>query len=72
MDLVFLFISRQGYEELLRMGVWDFLINLSGADLPLRDIDDVSAMLASYRSTEIQNNLNNVLIPLLKSSFCFV
>ena len=31
------------------MGAWDFVINLSGSDLPLRDVDDTAAMLASAR-----------------------
>lgn len=37
------------FEELLRRGLWDFAINLSGADLPLRDVDDLAASLAEYR-----------------------
>ncbi|CAL4101596.1 unnamed protein product, partial [Meganyctiphanes norvegica] len=37
------------FEELLRMGLWDFAIKLSGADLPLRDVDDLAATLAAYR-----------------------
>ncbi|XP_067125300.1 uncharacterized protein [Centruroides vittatus] len=37
------------FEELLRRGLWDFAINLSGADLPLRDVDDLAAALADYR-----------------------
>ena len=41
----------EGFEELLRMGHWDFAINLSGADLPLRDVDDLAATLAPYRGT---------------------
>ncbi|XP_078578373.1 uncharacterized protein LOC144863225 [Branchiostoma floridae x Branchiostoma japonicum] len=36
-------------EELLRMGSWDFVINLSGSDLALRDVDDIAAALAPYR-----------------------
>lgn len=39
----------EAFEELLRMGVWDFAVKLSGADLPLRDVDDLSATLAPYR-----------------------
>ncbi|KAG7157410.1 Xylosyltransferase 1-like [Homarus americanus] len=39
----------ESFEELLRMGVWDFGVKLSGADLPLRDVDDLSATLAAYR-----------------------
>ena len=31
------------------MGVWDFLINMSGSDLNLRDIDDLALALAPYR-----------------------
>ncbi|XP_045138158.1 uncharacterized protein LOC123520188 [Portunus trituberculatus] len=41
----------EAFEELLRMGHWDFAINLSGADLPLRDVDDLAATLAPYRGT---------------------
>ncbi|XP_077992130.1 uncharacterized protein LOC144446252 [Glandiceps talaboti] len=37
------------FEELVRMGAWDFIINLSGADLPIRDVDDVAAALAPAR-----------------------
>ncbi|CAH1257756.1 XYLT2 [Branchiostoma lanceolatum] len=36
-------------EEVLRMGSWDFVINLSGSDLALRDVDDIAAVLAAYR-----------------------
>ncbi|KAG1654611.1 NADPH-dependent diflavin oxidoreductase 1 [Nymphon striatum] len=43
------------FEELLRMGTWDFVINLSGADLPLRNVDDLAAALATQRG--------NILIP---------
>ena len=39
----------QGFEELLRMGIWDFSFVISGSDLPLRDIDDMAAMLAPHR-----------------------
>ncbi|XP_042867069.1 uncharacterized protein LOC122249936 [Penaeus japonicus] len=39
----------EAFEELLRMGVWDFAVKLSGADLPLRDVDDLGATLAPYR-----------------------
>ena len=38
------------YEELCRLGVWDFAIDLSGADLPLRSIEDLSFALAPYRN----------------------
>ena len=38
------------YEELCRFGLWDFAINLSGADLPLRSIEDLSLTLAPYRN----------------------
>ena len=37
------------FEELARMGVWDFLINMSGSDLNLRDINDLALALAPYR-----------------------
>ncbi|XP_013404287.1 uncharacterized protein LOC106169376 isoform X2 [Lingula anatina] len=36
-------------EELLKMGVWDFVINLSGQDLPLRTMEDLALALAPYR-----------------------
>ncbi|XP_033119442.1 uncharacterized protein LOC117118836 [Anneissia japonica] len=39
----------EGFEELMRMGVWDFVINLSGADLPIRDVDDLAAMFSTAR-----------------------
>ncbi|XP_068202337.1 uncharacterized protein [Palaemon carinicauda] len=41
----------ESFEELLRMGPWDFGVKLSGADMPIRDVDDLSATLASYRGT---------------------
>ena len=31
------------------MGVWDFVINMSGADLSIRSVDDLSLALAPYR-----------------------
>ena len=37
------------YEQLCRFGIWDFAINLSGADLPLRSVEDLSYTLAPYR-----------------------
>ena len=37
------------FEELSRMGLWDFVINMSGADLSLRNIDDLAMALAPYR-----------------------
>ena len=37
------------FEELCRMGVWDFVINMSGADLSVRSVDDLSLALAPYR-----------------------
>jgi len=30
--------------------MWDFAINLSGADLPLRDVDDLAMALAPHRN----------------------
>ncbi|XP_070540959.1 uncharacterized protein [Ptychodera flava] len=46
-------------EELIRMGPWDFAIDLSGADLPLRNVDDISATLASVRGrTFFRANIN--------------
>ncbi|XP_072027054.1 uncharacterized protein [Amphiura filiformis] len=47
------------FEELLRMGVWDFAINLSGADMPIRDVDDVSAALASARGYNFMRQNGN-------------
>ncbi|XP_071945139.1 uncharacterized protein [Antedon mediterranea] len=40
----------EGIEELARMGAWDFVINLSGADLPFTDVDDMAATYAAYRT----------------------
>ena len=37
------------FEELSRMGLWDFVINMSGADLSLRNVDDLAMALAPYR-----------------------
>ena len=37
------------FEELCRMGIWDFMINMSGADLAMRSIEDISMALAPYR-----------------------
>ena len=37
------------FEELCRMGIWDFVINMSGADLNIRGVDDLSMALAPYR-----------------------
>ncbi len=39
----------QGFEELVRMGVWDFAFIISASDLPVRSVDDFAAMLAPYR-----------------------
>ncbi|KAK7077132.1 hypothetical protein SK128_007441 [Halocaridina rubra] len=39
----------ESFEELLRMAPWDFGVKLSGADMPIRDIDDLAAALAPYR-----------------------
>ncbi|CAH1785101.1 unnamed protein product, partial [Owenia fusiformis] len=36
-------------EELLRMGIWDFAVNLSGLDLAIRSVDDLSFTLAPFR-----------------------
>ncbi|XP_064630012.1 uncharacterized protein LOC135488948 [Lineus longissimus] len=41
------------YEELLRMGIWDFIVNLSGSDLALRDVDDLAAALAPHRAANL-------------------
>ncbi|XP_071793295.1 uncharacterized protein [Asterias amurensis] len=49
----------EGFEELLRMGAWDFVINLSGSDLPIRDVDDVAAMLASARGFNFMRQNGN-------------
>ncbi|XP_038070880.1 uncharacterized protein LOC119739847 [Patiria miniata] len=49
----------EGFEELLRMGAWDFVINLSGSDLPIRDVDDVAAMLASARGSNFMRQNGN-------------
>ncbi|XP_076345847.1 uncharacterized protein LOC143244653 isoform X2 [Tachypleus tridentatus] len=64
----------EGFEELLRMGTWDFAINLSGADLPLRDVDDLAAALAQYRGLTFfpfyswRNQNTNNTKPLLESA----
>ena len=39
----------EGFEELVRMGTWDFAFVISAADLPMRSVDDMAAMLAPYR-----------------------
>ncbi|XP_071488101.1 uncharacterized protein [Diadema antillarum] len=49
----------EGFEELCRMGAWDFVINLSGSDLPLRDVDDTAAMLASARGHNFMRQNGN-------------
>ena len=43
----------QGLEELLRSGVWDHAVLLSGADLALRSVDELAAALAEHRSTSL-------------------
>lgn len=40
----------EAYEELCRLGTWDFVIDLSGADLPLRSMEDLSFALAPFRN----------------------
>ena len=37
------------FEELARMGIWDFVINMSGSDLSVRNVDDLSLALAPHR-----------------------
>ena len=39
----------EGFEELVRVGVWVFSFIISASDLPLRSVDDMAAMLAPYR-----------------------
>ena len=39
----------QAIEELLRIGQWNFVINLSGVDLALRTVEDIAAALAVHR-----------------------
>ncbi len=39
----------EGWEELCRMGVWDFAVTMSGADLPLRSVEDLALGLAPHR-----------------------
>ena len=36
-------------EEAVRMSDWDFVIMLSGSDLPLRSVDDLAMSLAAYK-----------------------
>ena len=43
----------QCFEELIRMGVWDFVVMLSGRDLALRNVKDMAATLAPYRGTRM-------------------
>ena len=40
----------EAYEELCRLGIWDFAVDLSGADLPLRSMEDLSLALAPLRN----------------------
>ncbi|KAF0289120.1 Xylosyltransferase 1 [Amphibalanus amphitrite] len=40
----------EALEELLRAGLWDHALLLSGADLPLRGVDELAAALAAHRS----------------------
>ncbi len=44
----------EGYEELCRMGVWDFVITISGSDLPVRNVDDIAMALAPYRGANLK------------------
>ena len=39
----------EGFEELCRMGVWDHVVSMSGADLNLRAVEDLAFALAPYR-----------------------
>ncbi len=43
----------EGFEELIRMGVWDFAFVLSASDLPIRNVDDMGRMLAPFRGEQI-------------------
>ena len=45
------FCYFQAAEQSLRVGLWDFLLTLSGSDLPLRNVDDLAQMLGPYRGT---------------------
>ena len=48
------------YEELLRMsGDWEFAIYMSGADLPLRDVEEMALTLAPYRGHSFFGNFDN-------------
>ena len=49
-------------EELLRMGIWDFVVNLSGADLPIRSVDDLADHLAEYRGISFNYQYNTTSI----------
>jgi len=42
-----------GMAELLLRGPWDYFVNLSGADLPLRPIDELAEFLGRYRDAGI-------------------
>ncbi len=45
--------QTEAYEELCRMGLWDFAINLSGADMTLRSVEDLALALAPHRGESL-------------------
>ena len=50
------------FEELAQMGIWDFVINMSGSDLSIRNVDDLSLALAPHRGHNFfafQGNVRN-------------
>lgn len=56
------------YEELCRFGPWDFAINLSGSDLPLRSITDLSFALAPHRYRQIITQIISSMHPYLETN----
>ncbi|GFS92978.1 xylosyltransferase 1 [Nephila pilipes] len=47
----------EGFVALLRFGFWDFLINLSENDIPLRNVDDLAIALTPYRGSSFLSSL---------------
>ncbi|XP_037091025.1 xylosyltransferase 2-like [Pollicipes pollicipes] len=43
----------EALEELLRLGVWDHAVVLSGSDLAIRSVDELAAALAAHRGTSM-------------------
>ncbi|GFY45296.1 xylosyltransferase 1 [Trichonephila inaurata madagascariensis] len=47
----------EGFEELLNLGFWDFVINLYENDIPLRNVDDLALALTPYRGSSFLSSL---------------